>query len=108
MELSIKQRKYLKQLAHGLKPVIMVGDKGLSENVISETDSAASHHELIKVRFSVGDRDLRDQMIAELAGPLELSVVQRIGNVAVFYRPRPKNHKAGKRTVLEEIRLPKA
>ncbi|MDD9892874.1 MAG: YhbY family RNA-binding protein [Gammaproteobacteria bacterium] len=107
MELTIKQRKYLKAIAHGLKPVIMVGDKGLSENLRTETDLAASHHELIKVKFAVGDSELRDQMIAELAEPLDLTLVQRIGNVAVFYRPRPASYKAGKRTTLEELRLPK-
>lgn len=108
MELSIKQRKYLKALAHGLRPVIMVGDKGLSDNVRHETDLAISHHELIKVKFAVGDRDLRDQMITELAEPLDLTLVQRIGNIAVFYRPRPASYKAGKRTTLEELKLPKA
>lgn len=86
----------------------MVGDKGLTDNVRHETDLAISHHELIKVKFAVGDRELRDQLIADLAAPLELTLVQRIGNIAVFYRPRPANYKAGKRTQLEEIRLPKA
>lgn len=107
MELSNNQRKYLKSIAHGLKPVIMVGDKGLSDNVRVETDLAASHHEIIKVKFAVGDRELRDQLIDDLAKPLDLTLVQRIGNIAVFYRPRPKHYKAGKRTSLEELRLPK-
>ena len=108
MELSNNQRKYLKSIAHGLRPVIMIGDKGLSENVRTETDLAASHHELIKVKLSVGDRELRDQMIADLSTALDLTLVQRIGNIAVFYRPRPKNYKAGKKTNLEELRLPKS
>ena len=107
MEFTNNQRKYLKAIAHGLRPVIMIGDKGLTDAVRAETDLAASHHELIKVKFAVGDRELRDQMIDDLASPLNLSLVQRIGNIAVFYRPRPSSYKAGKRTTLEEIRLPK-
>jgi len=89
MHLSEKQRRYLRGLAHGLKPVILVGGAGLTEAVAKETDRALHDHELIKVRARGADRETRDTIFTELARQTGSAVVHRIGHVAVLYRPRP-------------------
>ena len=85
MALSEPQKKYLRGLGHHLKPVIVVGDGGLSDAVTKEFESTINHHELIKVRIRAGDRDSRDQIIQKLCGQ-ETSLVTRIGNVALIFR----------------------
>jgi RNA-binding protein len=86
MDLSETQKKFLRGLGHQLKPVIMVGDAGLTEAVIKEFASTIAHHELIKVRVRAGDRQLRDDIISELCARESASLVTRIGNVALIYR----------------------
>lgn len=89
MELSEKQRRYLRGLAHSLKPVIHIGAAGLTEAVAKETSRALHDHELIKVKVRGAEREERDAILAELARRTESSLVHRIGHVAVLYRPRP-------------------
>jgi RNA-binding protein len=88
--LSDAQRKYLRRLGHDLNPVVLVGNSGLSPNLIAELDGALAHHELVKVRARVGDRDVRDELLAELATSTRSEMVQRIGHVALFYRANPE------------------
>jgi RNA-binding protein len=90
MSLSEKQKRHLKKLAHTLKPVVMVGQNGVTDGVLAETMIALRDHELIKLRVSAGDREERDEMIGRVAGHTEAELVQRIGNVAVFYKANPK------------------
>ena len=87
MNLSESQEEYLRGLGHQLKPVITVGGTGLSGSVLREFDSTISHHELIKVRFRVADRESRSAMIDELCRQGSGNLIQRIGNVALIYRP---------------------
>jgi RNA-binding protein len=89
MNLSESQKKHLRALGHQLKPVITVGDAGLSASVMNEFESTISHHELIKVRVRSGSREARDEMIGKLCQQGSGSLIQRIGNVALIYRPNP-------------------
>lgn len=84
-----KQLKHLLSLCHALQPVVRIGQKGLTEPVLTEFDIALTHHELIKIKVSVGDRDERKQMIADLATKHDAHVVQQIGQVAVLFK---RNH----------------
>lgn len=88
--LSEKQRRHLRGLAHELKPVIRIGNAGLTDAVASETARALHDHELIKVKVPGGDREARDELLGELAKKTASALVHRIGNVAVLYRPNPK------------------
>lgn len=90
MPLTDDQKRHLKKLGHSLKPVVTVGQAGFTEGVASELEIALDHHELLKVRVNVGDRDERDGIIAEMVRRSGAEAVQRIGNVAVLYRPNPK------------------
>lgn len=91
MTLSEKQRKHLRTLGHALKPVVMIGARGLTESVLRELDQSIEHHELMKIRVSAGDRDARDAVIAELCTRSGAELVQRVGNIALLFRPRRKN-----------------
>jgi RNA-binding protein len=86
MELSVKQRQYLKGLAHSLNPVVMIGDKGLTDAVIKEVITNLNAHELIKIRVLGDDRELRTNMIDELCSKTGASLVQHIGKLLVLYR----------------------
>lgn len=87
-ELSEKQRRHLRGLAHALKPVIRLGGAGVTDAVTRETARALHDHELIKVKAPGGDRAARDAVFSDLAQRTGSALVHRIGNVAVLYRPR--------------------
>ena len=93
MTLSEAQKKHLRGLGHALKPLIMVGDAGLSESLMAEFESTLAHHELLKVRVRVGDRKARDAIIEELCGRSGATLVQRVGNMALLYRENPEKKK---------------
>jgi len=86
--LSNPQKRYLRGLAHDLKPVVLVGAKGVTEALLAELNGALEQHELIKVRIAAEDRETRDQWISDLAEGSQAALVGRIGHVGVFYRPR--------------------
>jgi RNA-binding protein len=86
--------RQLRAIGHHLKPLVMLGGKGLSEALLGEVNRALDDHELIKVRVSVEDRDQRDALIAELCEQTGAQLVQRIGHIALILRhaakPKPK------------------
>lgn len=90
MSLSESEKKRLRGRGHQLKPVIMIGDGGLSDSLLQEFESTLAHHELIKVSVRVGDRSERDKIIASLCDQSSAELVQRIGNMALIYRENPE------------------
>ncbi len=90
MQLSERQRKYLRGLAHPLEPVILVGNAGLTEGVVKETARALHDHELVKVKIRGSDREARDAAFEALASQTGSALVHRIGHVGVFYLRNPK------------------
>ena len=86
MDLTENQRRFLRGRAHALKPLIQIGNNGLTDAVTRETDRALHDHELIKVRAPGADRQARDAILAQLAARTRSALVQRIGHVAVLYR----------------------
>jgi len=87
MSLDSATRKRLRQIAHHLHPVIIVGDAGVSDSVIAETNRALDDHELIKVKINTSDRDDRTALGDSLLAACKGETVQRIGKVLVVYRP---------------------
>ncbi|MCC7329301.1 MAG: ribosome assembly RNA-binding protein YhbY [Gammaproteobacteria bacterium] len=87
MQLTESQKRHLRGLAHHLNPCVHIGTAGLSPAVMTELDGALAHHELLKVRVRAADRETRDALITELASRSGSTLVTRIGNVAVLYRP---------------------
>jgi len=88
MELSERQRKYLRGLGHALSPVLMVGKDGVSPSVIAEAKRALHDHELIKVKFRGAERDARDSGLAALAQATESFLLHRIGHTGLYYKRR--------------------
>lgn len=86
MPLTESQKKHLRGLAQARQPVVMVGQQGLKDSVLEELEAALTRHELVKVRVSAGDRRLRDEMIEALRARSGAELVQRVGNIAVFFR----------------------
>ncbi|HET6433503.1 ribosome assembly RNA-binding protein YhbY [Dyella sp.] len=86
MALSPSQQRYLRSLAHDLSPVILLGAKGATDAVLKELDLALSHHELVKVKLSGGDKEERQAQIEFLAGGSGAESVQQIGHVVVLFR----------------------
>jgi RNA-binding protein len=89
-ELTERQRRHLRGLAHPLKPVVRLGAAGLTDAVAREAARALADHELIKVKAPGGDREARDALFSALADRTASALVHRIGNVAVLYRPNPR------------------
>jgi len=89
MNLSKKQLKFLRARCHDLKPVILMGQKGLTEEVLSEIDIALTHHELVKIKLSVDDRELRKQVSSEICEQTQSEEVQSIGKTLSVYRVNP-------------------
>lgn len=89
MPLSNSQRRYLRGIAHAMRPVILIGDKGLTPAVQKELDGALLAHELVKIRVNAPDRETRDGWIQTMATDAEAQIVQQIGHVLTLYRPHP-------------------
>jgi RNA-binding protein len=90
MPLSKNQVKFLRSLCHDLKPVVMLGQKGLTNEVLHELDIALNHHELVKIKLSVDDREQRARMIDEICERSEAEKIQTIGKTISLYRPNLK------------------
>ena len=86
--LTSAERKALKAKAHKLDPVVYVGAKGLTDEVIAEIDRALSAHELIKVRAASLDRDARAEAFGAIAEKTGAETVQHIGKVFVLFRKK--------------------
>ena len=86
MPLTQNQKKHLRRLGHGLQPVVLIGQQGLTPAVVAETGSSLAAHELLKVKARVGDRDLRAGILSDLAERTASELIQTIGNVGLFYK----------------------
>jgi RNA-binding protein len=91
MPLKSSQIRYLRGLAHALKPTVMIGGKGLTDAVLAELELALTHHELVKVDIAGDDRALRATLAGELAGRTGAELVQKIGKRVLLYRRNPES-----------------
>lgn len=90
------QKKYLKALAHGIKPVVFIGQKGLTPTLAKAMDDALDTHELIKVRFiDFKEKEQKNAMTREIEKIHGCSIVSMVGHIATFYRMHkdPKKRK---------------
>lgn len=74
-------------MCHDLKPVVMLGQKGLTDAVLDELEIALDHHELVKIKLSVDDRETRKQLTEGLCHRSHAELVQAIGKTVSVYRP---------------------
>ncbi|MEO6102874.1 MAG: ribosome assembly RNA-binding protein YhbY [Pseudoxanthomonas sp.] len=90
--LTSSQSRFLRGQAHDLKALLQIGAKGLTPAFLTELDAVLEQHELVKIKIGAEDREARDSMIAEIVEKSGAGLVQRIGHVAVLYRPS-KDHR---------------
>jgi RNA-binding protein len=90
-DISNTKRKELKKKSYSLKPIIMIGQNGLTDSVINEIDNALDTHELIKVRTRGSDKDERTQQCLKIKEKLNADIIHRIGFITVLYRPTPES-----------------
>ncbi len=90
MSLTKNQIKHLRSLAHNLKPIILVGQNGVSENLINELNIALDHHELLKVKLASDDREDRQVMMDDIIAQSNAEKVQTIGKTLILFRRNTK------------------
>ena len=86
MNLSTKQKQFLKGLAHNLKPVVLMGANGLTEAVLAEIELALNHHELIKVKVAAEERETKVLIVDAIVRETKAEKVQVIGKTLVLFR----------------------
>ncbi|KAF1711197.1 ribosome assembly RNA-binding protein YhbY [Pseudoxanthomonas kalamensis DSM 18571] len=85
--LTPAQSRFLRGQAHDLKALLQTGGKGVTPAFLAELDEVLERHELVKVKVAADDREARDSLISDIARQTDAALVQRIGHVAVLYRP---------------------
>ena len=91
MHLSEHQKKTLRGLGHKLKPVVTVGNAGLTDPLLDEFRLSIDHHELMKIRINAGDRLERDRILAKLCDHVQATLVQRVGNTGLLLKLKQKD-----------------
>jgi RNA-binding protein len=86
MKINNAQKKFLRQSAHHLKPVVWAGQHGITEALIKEIEEVLERHELIKVKCRLGEREERDAGIKKICEDTSAELVQRIGNIVTLYK----------------------
>lgn len=85
-----KQISYLRSLGHSLNPVVMIGNNGLTENVLQEIEVSLKAHELIKIKVFGDDRAARVQILEDICQKSGAIAVHHIGKQLVIYRAADK------------------
>ncbi len=87
LNLTVTQRLELKARAHALKPIVIIGNAGLTPSVLDEIERSLKSHDLLKIRVMNDDREAREAMLQEVCEQLNAGPVQHIGKMLVVYRP---------------------
>ena len=91
MNLTTKQKQHLKGLAHSLKPVVTIGNKGLTPSVIEEIHHALRHHELIKIKIPAGEKSLKQSLIEEICESTQSMSIGLTGRMSIVFRQKEKS-----------------
>jgi len=86
MNLTGKQKNYLRGVAHSMNPVVMIGNKGVTDSVLNEIDLALNQHELIKIKLPSNSKAEKAALIAQISSTTNSEPVQIIGRIGVLYR----------------------
>lgn len=93
IELSTKQKQFLKGLAHSLSPLVQIGKEGVTAGIIEATKKELQHHELIKVKIGSNSSSEKGETSLAIAESTESAMVQLIGKTIVLYKANPKRAK---------------
>ncbi len=86
MKINNAQKKFLRQSAHHLKPIVWAGQHGITEALIKELEEVLERYELVKVKCRLGEREERDAGIAKICECTNATLVQRIGNIITLFK----------------------
>ena len=92
-QLTSAQRKYLRAKAHHLDPVVMVGKKGLTDELVGALDQALESHELVKLRFQDAAKDEKEALLKDIEQRTRCAVAGLIGHVAILFRQQEDSDK---------------
>ena len=90
MSLTEKMKHELRGRGHTLKPVVSIGNAGLSKAVLREIGLSLDHHELMKIKIGGAEREVRKQIIARICDSFDAELVQAVGHIALIYRKHPE------------------
>lgn len=96
LEITPRERSALRAAAHPLRPVVLIGDNGLTDAVLKEIDLALSAHGLIKVRVAGEERSAREEMLGSICDTLSCAAVHHLGKMLILYRPTVEQIEASK------------
>ena len=83
------EKKYLRGLAHELKPLVLIGKEGITDGIVRATEEGLSQHELIKIKFNdFKEKNQKETLMGELVGQTGSEQVGMIGHTAILYRPQ--------------------
>lgn len=83
------EKKYLRGLAHDLKPIVLIGKEGITDGIVRATDEGLSRHELIKIKFiDFKEKEQKETLTDELAVKTGSALIGTIGHTAILYRPQ--------------------
>lgn len=85
-KLTTNQKKYLRGIAHGLNPMIIIGANGVTESLMAELESTLEHHEILKIKMASADREDRKKIVDYILEQTGALLVQTIGKICVIYR----------------------
>lgn len=94
--LTTKEHQALKEQAHHLQPIVMIGNKGLTTTLLQEIETSLTAHELIKVRALSEDRFERAALFDQLCATIKAEPIQRIGKILVLWRANEQTKQAPK------------
>jgi len=94
LDITSQERSALRAAAHPLRPVVLIGDRGLTESVLKEIDLNLKAHQLIKVRVAGDERDARIAMLETICDTLSCATVHHLGKTLIIYRPEPDAKKS--------------
>ena len=92
--LTSQERSALRAAAHPLRPVVLIGDRGLTDAVLKEIDRALTAHGLIKVRAGGDDRETREALLSNICNALSCQAVHHLGKTLILYRPTAADQQA--------------
>lgn len=88
--ITSKERSALRSAAHDLNPVVLIGDKGLTQAVLQEIEVHLNAHELIKVKVSGKDKAQRNELLENICTSLNCAPIHHLGHILILYRPKPE------------------
>ncbi len=81
------QKRFLRGVAHSLKPLVFVGQKGFTQSLVDAMDNALDHHELVKVKFvEFKEKEKKLALVGQIEKTVPCEMVGLVGHIATFFR----------------------